>query len=128
MLRAAGAILILLVVVPAYLLLATPGAGAFARGAANTAELSRTMLFAGTLIVLAVGVMTSRFVDASSFDDRLVRTGRRLAAIPTHRFALGAALVAAASSLGFSIFVLDGKPNLIDAMVQLLHAKFWAAG
>ncbi|MFL5469077.1 MAG: hypothetical protein ACJ8AE_04705 [Gemmatimonadaceae bacterium] len=128
MLRAAGAILILLVVVPAYLLLATPGAGAFARGAANTAELSRTMLFAGTLIVLAVGVMTSRFVDASSFDDRLVRTGRRLAAIPTHRFALGAALVAAAISLGFSIFVLDGKPNLIDAMVQLLHAKFWAAG
>jgi hypothetical protein len=127
-LRAVGAILILLVVVPAYWLLATPGAGAFARGSVSTAELSRTLLFAGTIIVLAVGVIASRVVDASSFEDLLARIATRLAAIPTLWFALGAAVVAAVITLAFSAFVLEGKPNLIDAMVQLLHARFWAAG
>jgi hypothetical protein len=127
-LRAVGAILILLVVVPAYWLLATPDAGAFARGSVINAELSRTLLFAGTLIVLAVGVIASRVVDASSFEDTLARIGTRVAAVPTLWFATGAAVVAALITLVFSIFVLEGKPNLIDAMVQLLHARFWAAG
>ncbi|MFL5573682.1 MAG: hypothetical protein ACJ78R_09275 [Gemmatimonadaceae bacterium] len=127
-LRAAGAILILLVVAPAYSLLVTPTAGAFARGSASTADLSRTLLFAGTVIVLAIGVMASRFVDASSLDVRLTRIGTRIAAVSPLSFALGAAAVAAVITLVFSTVVLEGKPNLIDAMVQLLHARFWAAG
>ena len=127
-LRVIGAMLVLLVVVPAYWLLATPGAGAIPRNSISAAELSRTMLFAGTLIVLAVGVMVSRVVDPSSVENLLVRLGRRLGAIPLIWFALGAALVSACITLGFSILVLEGKPALIDAMVQLLHARFLAAG
>jgi hypothetical protein len=120
-LRAIGTMLVLLVVVPAYWLLATPGAGAVPRDSISTAELSRTMLFAGTLIVLAVGVIVSRVVDLSSVENLLVRLGRRLGAIPLIWFALGAALVSACITLGFSILVLKGKPDLIDAMAMRIH-------
>ena len=126
--RAAGAILVLLIVVPAYWLLATPGAGAVPRGSISAAELSRTMMFAGTIIVLAVGVLASRLVDPSSFEDLLLRIGARLRGIPVFKFALGAALLSGCLAFGFSMLVLEGKPNLIDAMVQLLHARFFAAG
>ncbi|HEV2040637.1 MAG TPA: hypothetical protein VGT81_11430, partial [Casimicrobiaceae bacterium] len=118
----------MLVVVPAYWLLATPGVGAFPRGSISAAELSRTMMFAGTIIVLAIGVLASRVVDPSSFEDLLLRIGTRLRGIPIFRFALGAALLSACIAFGFSMLVLEGKPNLIDAMVQLLHARFFAAG
>jgi hypothetical protein len=127
-LRTVGAILVLLVVVPAYELLDRPGAGAVARGSISAAELSRTMMFAGTLIVLAIGVLASRVVDPSSLEDLLLRIGKRVRAIPTFWFALGAALLSACITLGFSFFVLEGKPNLIDGMVQLLQAKFLATG
>ncbi|MEO8911211.1 MAG: glycosyltransferase family 39 protein [Gemmatimonadaceae bacterium] len=126
--RAFGAVLVLLVLVPAYRLLASPDAGPFILGAIDAAELSRTMLLTGTLIVVAVGVLASRILGPSSTEDFLVRLGARIAAIPPVRFALGAALISASIALGFSIFVLQGKPNLIDAMVQLLHARFFAAG
>jgi hypothetical protein len=127
-LRGMGAILVLLVVIPVYSLLATSGAEADARGSIRSADLARTMMFAGTLIALAVGVIASRVVDAPSFEELLLRIGTRLRAIPTLWFALGAALLSAFITVAFSMFVLEGKPNLIDGMVQLLHARFFAAG
>jgi hypothetical protein len=127
-LRIVGAILVLLVVVPAYLLLATPGAGAVPRAVISAAELSRTMLFSGTVIVVAVGVMASRVTDAAWIERQLAHAGGRLKAVPPVRFALVSALLSAIIALVFSIVVLQGKPNLIDAMVQLLQARFVAAG
>jgi hypothetical protein len=127
-LRAIGLILVLLVVIPVYLLLRAPDAGAFPRGSISAAQLSGTMQFAGTLIVLAVGVMASRIANQTRIEDFLSRLGRRLTRIPMLSFALCAALASALITLGFSLLVLQGKPNLIDAMVQLLHARFLAAG
>ncbi|MGH7604289.1 MAG: hypothetical protein ACRENK_09870 [Gemmatimonadaceae bacterium] len=126
--RAVGAVLALLVVVPAYRLLASPDAGASLRGVIGIAELSRSVLVPGTIIVLAAGIVVSLLLGSSSIENRLVRLGRRLEAIPPSTFAFGCALVSAAITLGFSRFVLDEKPNLIDAMVQLLQARFLAAG
>ena len=127
-LRIVGAILVLLVVVPAYLLLATPSAGAVPRTLISAAELSRTMLFTGSIIVVAIGVMASRVIDATWIARQLARVGDRLKAVPPVRFALVSALLSAIITLIFSIFVLEAKPNLIDAMVQLLQARFLAAG
>ena len=127
-LRLAGALLALLVVFPAYRLLARPDAGLFPRGAIAAADLARTMFFLGSFIVIAVAVIASRVLDPSSIDRRLALIGKRVTAIPTPWFAGGLAVVAALLSLTFSLVVLNGKPNLIDAMVQLLHARYVAAG
>ena len=127
-LRLAGTSLALLVVLPAYRLLARPDAGLFPRGAIAAADLARTMFFLGSFIVIAVAVIASRMLDPSSLDRRLALIGKRVAAIPTLWFAGALAVVAALLALAFSLVVLKGKPNLIDAMVQLLHARFIAAG
>jgi hypothetical protein len=127
-LRLAGAALILLVVFPAYRLLDSPDAGPFVRDAIASADLSRTMLFLGTLILSVVGVLATRIVEPATVASGFARLGSRLAAIPTVWFAGGLALLSAFLTLAFSLVVLHGKPNLIDAMVQLLHARFLAAG
>jgi hypothetical protein len=67
-------------------------------------------------------------VDASSVEGRLGRLGAWLASIPPFRFALLLGILSTGITLAFSLIVLHGKPNLIDAMVQLLHARFLAAG
>jgi Dolichyl-phosphate-mannose-protein mannosyltransferase len=127
-LRAAGMVLVALVLLPVYRLLDGPDAGRFPRGSLAAAELSRSMLFLGSFIAIAVAILASRVLDPSAIDRALGRLGKRLVAIPTLWFAGGLALIAAALTLAFSLAVLDGKPNLIDAMVQLVHARFIAAG
>ena len=127
-LRAAGVVLVALVLLPVYRLLDRPDAGRFPRGSLAAAELSRSMLFLGSFIAIAVAILASSVLDPSAIDRALGRLGKRLVAIPTLWFAGGLALIAAALTLAFSLTVLDGKPNLIDAMVQLVHARFIAAG
>jgi len=127
-LRAAGVLLVALVLLPVYRLLDRPGAGRFPRGSVAAAELSRSMLFLGSLIAIAVAILASSVLHPSAIDVALGRLRKRLVAIPTLWFGGGLALIATALTLTFSLVVLDGKPNLIDAMVQLVHARFIAAG
>jgi hypothetical protein len=126
--RAVGVALIALVVLPVYQLVYRPDAGAFPRVILAAAELSRSMLLLGSLIVITVAILVSRLLDPAAIDQTFARLGRRLLAIPTLWFAVGLGLITAAITLAFSFVVLDGKPNNIDAMVQLLHARFVAAG
>ena len=126
--HAVGALLVFFVIVPVYRLLVSPDADLFLRGAINVAELSRTLLLYGSLIVLGVGVLASRLLGQPWIEKMLHGLGTRLTAISVLKFAVGLALLSACITLIFSIVVLDGKPNLIDAMVQLLHAKFLASG
>ncbi len=127
-LRISGAVLVLLVVLPLYRLLDTPAAGPFDRASVASAELSRTIFFLGLLILATLGIVASRIVDPTAVAQAFAQFGKRLVAIPLIWFATGLALVSAFLTLAFSLAVLDGKPNLIDAMVQLLHARFLAAG
>src|SRR4030088_135958 len=127
-LRAAGVVLIALVLLPVYRLIYRPDAGAFPRVILAAAELSRSMLFLGSVIVITVAILASRMLDPSGIERTLGRLGGRLVAIPTLWFAVGLGLITAALTLAFSLIVLDGKPNNIHAMVQLVHAMFGAAG
>jgi hypothetical protein len=127
-LRVAGVVLIALVLFPFYRLLGGPDAGRFPRGAIAAADLSRSLLGLGSFIVIVVAVLASRLLDAAATDRRLAGLGEKLVAIPTLWFAGALAVITLALTFAFSVLVLGGKPNLIDAMVQLLHARFVAAG
>jgi hypothetical protein len=126
--RAAGAILLALVLLPAYRLLDTPDAGAFPRGSLAAADLSRTLLLVGTFIEIAVGVVISRLLDPAAIERATARAGEKLTGIPILWFAAGLGVITTVLTLVFSLVVLEGKPNLIDSMVQLTHARFIAAG
>jgi hypothetical protein len=126
--RLAGALLLLLIIVPFYRMVAAADADRIAGDAIDAADLARTLFLLGTLITLTVSVIATRVVDTSGVERLLVKAGRWLAAIPLHWFAGFLAILSALLTLTFSRYVLEGKPNLIDAMVQLTHARFLAAG
>ena len=126
--RAAGAILLALVLLPVYRLLDTPDAGAIPRGSLAAAELSRTLLLVGSFIAIAVAVVVSRLLDPAAIERVSARLGTKLTSIPIRWFAIGLGVITMVLTLVFSLVVLEGKPNLIDSMVQLTHARFIAAG
>lgn len=126
--RFLGAILLVLTVFPIYRIVASSGSGRIAADVVETAETARTLTLLGTIIVLTIGVLASRFIEPGRFDDRLAGLGARLTAVRTGVFAASLALVATVITAVFSTAVLHGKPNLIDAMVQLTQARFVAAG
>jgi hypothetical protein len=94
----------------------------------NGAELARTMLLFGTLVVLLVAVVLARLLNPDKIAEWCISGGRRLTAIPPARFAWGLALLSAAITLAFSHFVLAGNSTNVDAKVQMLQARFVAAG
>jgi hypothetical protein len=127
-LRAAGVALVILVVFPLYRLLnAAEGGRILGRGVTD-ADFARTMSVYGSLIVILMSLILARLRDPNEIEEWCASAGRRLTAIPTPQFVLALALLSAIITLAFSHFALGGNPPLIDAMVQLLHARFVAAG
>lgn len=127
-LRVAGGALVVLVLFPFYRLLDVTESDLVLRSILTSAELARTMLLFGTLIVIMVAFVIARLLDAEKIEEWCRAAGRWLAAIPSSAFVGGLAVLSALLTLAFSYFVLAGKPTLIDAMVQMLQARFVAAG
>jgi hypothetical protein len=125
--RFLGAILLLLTVFPIYRIVASSGSGRIAADVVQAAETARTLTLLGTFIMLTLGVLASRFIDPARFDERVAGIGSGLTAVRMTWFAAALAIVATVITAVFSTVVLDGKPNLIDAMVQLTQARFVAA-
>jgi hypothetical protein len=126
--RVVGALLLILILVPFYRTVASAGSDRIASDVVDAADLSRTLFLLGSLITLTLGVIASRVIDPARFEDNLGRIARWLVSIPIVWFAGALALLSAVITLTFAISVLDAKPNLIDAMVQLAQARFVAAG
>ena len=127
-LRVAGVALVVLVLLPLYRLLDVTESDLVLRSILTSAELARTMLLFGTLIVIMVAFVIARLLDAEKIEEWCRAVGRWLAGIPSSAFVGGVAVLSALLTLAFSYFVLAGKPTLIDAMVQMLQARFVAAG
>lgn len=127
-LRCAGVVLVILVLLPLYRQLDAADGGLVLRSILTYTELARTMLLYGSLIVILVALVLARLLDPDKIEKWCTSAGRRLVAIPSARFVWCLALLSAAVTLAFSHFVLAGKPTLLDAMVQMLQARFVAAG
>lgn len=93
--------------------------------AAADRALEVQLLAAG--IVLVIGVLLARALD-TRLDFMVQRAQLALTRPSSFAFALAAAVLATAVTLAFSLTVLDGVPNLVDGMTQLLHARFIADG
>ena len=78
-------------------------------------------------IAVVLGALLARMLEVR-IDSFFERLGAAIARPSSLAFALGAALFAAAVTAAFSLLILDGVPNLVDGMTQLLHARFIADG
>ncbi|HEX6627206.1 MAG TPA: glycosyltransferase family 39 protein [Gemmatimonadaceae bacterium] len=126
--RITGAALLLLVAIPFYRLAAGNDSDRIAGDVVDAANVTRTLLLLGTFIALTVGVVASKILGSGKLERAVGSVGRWLGSIPGPLYAASLAVLAAAFCLLFSVVTLEGKPNLIDAMVQLTQARYVAAG
>jgi hypothetical protein len=122
-----GAILVALVVLPLYRLLG-PEAGLAGRATIDLSDTTAAVLLYGSLLVIIPALVLSRLIRPQAFESPLRGIGKQLVRPRLTYFALGLAVIAALLTLLFSSTILEGKPNLIDGMAQLVHARYMAAG
>ncbi len=128
-LRAAlGAVLALLAVLPLHSLLQRPETGLAGAATAAMTQAYTSFVWAGFLFLLIPAFLACRLLEPAAMERAAGRAGRLLTALPAGAFATLAALIAFAAAAGFGALVLHGQPNLIDAMAQLLQARYLAAG
>lgn len=126
--RALGAGLLLLASLPGYRLLVTPDTGPAGAATVAAAASYAAVTWSGTLVILLVAGLAARLLPerratrgAHWLEAALLRPHR-------HTFAGVCALFAAAFTWLVNEFVLHGQPFLVDALSQLVQARYVAAG
>jgi hypothetical protein len=126
--RALGLTLVVFTLVPMWRMLREPGTGLAGAGTVQATALTVQFLLWGTIATALLALIVGRTVPARRLEAGLRRLARTLCRPGSVVFAAGLALVSGVCTLAFSLLVLHGKPNLVDAMAQLLQARYWAAG
>lgn len=126
--RILGATLVALVVLPVYRILGLRETGLAGEATIALSDLNAGLLWSGALVALIPAIVLARIVKVEQLEAWLRRAGGLLLVPKTGVYATALAILAGFLTFGFSLFVLDGKPNIIDAMAQLLHARYLAAG
>ncbi|CAN5167454.1 hypothetical protein BH23GEM2_BH23GEM2_03490 [soil metagenome] len=124
----AGAALLALTLLPVHRLLRGRQAEVASHDLLGAADRAYDIMLLGAAIVLTVAVLASRMISWEMVNGWLQRIARALTAPSRAKFAAGAGILCTILTGLFALLVLDGKPNLMDAMVQLLHARFVAEG
>ncbi|MGD8277095.1 MAG: hypothetical protein PVH00_03665 [Gemmatimonadota bacterium] len=126
--RLVGIALAVLVIAPLWRLLAGRATGLAGSATMALAAVNAQVMWWGFALVGGVALLVSRFLDAARFDAMVGRAAVAIARPPTWSWSLGTALAGGIAAAAFGRFALENQPNLIDAMSQLLHARFIAAG
>jgi hypothetical protein len=125
--RSLGVVLVLLAVAPIYGALAeAPGIGA--QQTVVLAYRYSRFLWTGLPATLLIGVAAAAFLRGSFVRDELGRAKDWLTGLGRTRFLLGLAVLSGGLTLAFALVVLDGRPVMLDAVGQLLQARYFAAG
>ena len=126
--RVLGSLVIALAVLPLYALLQDPETGLAGAATARIARLNVTTLWLGALLALLPAVLLARADSRHRLWERARAGAAWLHAVPPQRFALAAGALSAALTLAHALLINRRIPLLIDAMAQLVHARYIAAG
>jgi hypothetical protein len=125
--RLIGALLLALSMFPVYRLLASPETGLAGSVTVSLLDVYSDFMWAGLLLMLPVALMCGLFMTPAMLD----RASAALcmpARLRTWHYAALLGLLSFGVTLLFTLTVLDGWPNHIDSLAQMLHARFWAEG
>src|SRR5690606_24158793 len=125
--RAVGLLLLALVLIPFYRLLEGRETGRAGGSTLDTLEIYVPLIWAGFAATLIPGLLAARTLGPTALDRPLRRIEHYPVAPSPLAFGAVSALASAALTAVFCLFVMGGKPDLIDAMSQLLHARYLAA-
>lgn len=126
--RIVGAGLLVITLLPVHRVLRGRQVGLAGDEILGAADRAYEMQLLGAAIVLTVAVLASRVISWETVDGWLRKIARLITAPSPAAFAAAAATLCTVLTALFAVAVLDGKPNLVDAMAQLLHARFIAEG
>lgn len=115
-------------ILPVWRLLDRPGTGLAGAATAAMTSAYSGFLWAGAALLVIPALLAARAVQPGSVDRMARRVSTLLTSRSTSAFAGLVAALAFIAALAFGRFALAGQPNLVDAMTQLLHARFLAGG
>lgn len=126
--RAAGLAILLLALVPFYRRLPSRLTGPAGQSVAEIVAIQAELLWSGFLLLLIPAVLAGLLLAPSllaRFENAVERALRR-PSLPV--FAAGVGLVSAVLTLLAVRLIFHGRPNLVDALIQLTQARYLAAG
>lgn len=126
--RSLGAALAVMIVLPVHRVLSGRQTGLAGEATVAAADVGHAFLWTGSAVVILVAVLAGCLLPAGRVEaavEVLRGTLARARPLPIALVAGGLALLLSAA---FARFVLDARPTHLDAMSQLLHARFIAAG
>lgn len=126
--RAIGLLLVALSVLPLYRLLDPALTGTAGDHTLTQVRTAAALLWSGAALALIPFVLGLRLGADYPIERWLRALGRRISSPSTVAFASCLALLSTAAAVVFGLVVLEGRPNLIDAMAQLVHARYLAEG
>lgn len=126
--RAVGFALVLMTVVPLFRLLPLRDTGATGRWTAGIVSLHVDLMWSGALLLAVVAVLAG-IVVAPARAARFESTIASFLMRPSRwAFAAGAGVLSAIVTAIAARAVFETRPNLVDALLQLTHARYFAAG
>lgn len=123
-----GALLLFLTIIPVYRLLDREETGLAGRATVGLADIFFDVAWTGFFLMVPVAILGALFLSPETLHSASSLVRRAVMSPPLHVWLGAWAAVGAILTAAFSLLVLEGKPNLADAFVQLLHARYWAEG
>jgi 4-amino-4-deoxy-L-arabinose transferase-like glycosyltransferase len=111
-----------------YRLLAGREAGIAGEVVTMVADIYLSLLWAGMAVTLLVALLAGWLLSPARLERAAARARALLLAPSATALALAATTTTVLLASAFTLLVLEGKPSIIDAIVQLLHARYIAAG
>jgi hypothetical protein len=126
--RTAGAVLLVLSTLPVWRLLDRPETGTIGRSLLLSAEEQVVRLRGSTLVLVVAVTLLTLLVPGDRIRGWLRGVHALLRKSSDRAFALTVAAVAAGLTLILNVVAFQGRPSLLDAGAQLVHARYIAAG
>ncbi|HEU5210858.1 MAG TPA: hypothetical protein VFU06_15795 [Longimicrobiales bacterium] len=120
--------LIVLVALPVYRLLDPRETGLAGESTVRLLDIYYDIAWTGLALILLISILASIAIGPDIFGRVSAAIRASLVRPRTGLFVCASALLGGLLSAGFSLVVLDGKPNALDAFAQVLQARYWAAG
>ena len=125
---AAGLLIALLSAIPAYRLLTATVTGPTGASVVANVDLQAGLLWSGLLVALIPAIIAARMVDPDGVERLLASAKAAITRWPSPVYAGAMALLSAAIAFVVTWLVFEARPNLLDAVAQLTHARYVAAG
>ncbi|TVP42984.1 MAG: hypothetical protein EA350_14560 [Gemmatimonadales bacterium] len=126
--RILGAGVLLLALVPFWRWLPARDTGLAGRATAEIVGIQVSLLWNSFALVVAVGLVVGLFLSGDAPGRVGRELDRRLSRPSSRGFAAVAGLLSFGATAAAALLVFEGRPNLVDALVQLTHARYMAAG